>query len=126
MKKHILITSLFTAIISLGVITTSCRKKADTIARITVRDTANMVVVGAQVILYGKSTTDPIQSVKLRDTAITNTSGIATFNFNETYQLGQAGVAVLDIRASKDGMVGEGIIKIDEEEENTATVFVQP
>jgi len=106
--------------------TTSCRKKADTVARITVRDTANMVVVGAQVILYGKSTTDPIQSVKLRDTAITNTSGIATFNFNETYQLGQAGVAVLDIRASKDGMVGEGIIKIDEEEENTATVFVQP
>lgn len=125
MKKYIITSLVLSMLFAIVVVSGSCRKKADTIARITVRDTANMVVVGAEVILFGKSTTDPIKSVKLRDTSETNTSGIATFNFNDVYQLGQAGVAVLDIRASKDGLQGEGIIKIEEEEENATTVFIQ-
>lgn len=126
MKKYIITSSILTAIIATTIVLGSCRKKADTIARITVRDTANMVVAGAEVILLGKSTTDPIQPVIRRDTALTNSSGVATIMYNDVYQLGQAGVAVLDIRASKDGLFGEGIIKIEEEVENTATVFVQP
>lgn len=126
MKKYIITSSILTAIIATTIVLGSCRKKADTIARITVRDTANMVVAGAEVILLGKSTTDPIQPVIRRDTALTNSSGVATIMYNDVYQLGQAGVAVLDIRASKDDLFGEGIIKIEEEVENTATVFVQP
>ena len=126
MKKYIITSSILTAIIATTIVLGSCRKKADTIARITVRDTANMVVAGAEVILLGKSTTDPIQPVIRRDTALTNSSGVATIMYNDVYQLGQAGVAVLDIRASKDGLFGEGIIKIEEEVQNTATVFVQP
>lgn len=125
MRKYILTSLALSMLFAILVVSGSCRKKADTIARITVRDTANMVVVGAEVILFGKSTTTPIQSVQLRDTSITNTSGIATFNFNDIYQLGQAGVAVLDIRARKDGLQGEGIIKIEEEQENSTTVFIQ-
>lgn len=126
MRKYILTSSILTAIIATTIILGSCRKKADTVARITVRDTANMVVPGAQVILLGKSTTEPIKPVVRRDTALTNSSGVATFMYNDVYQLGQAGVAVLDIRASKGEMYGEGIIKIEEEVENTATVFIQP
>lgn len=126
MKKYIITSSILTAIIATTIVLGSCRKKADTVARITVRDTANMVVAGAEVILLGKSTTDPIQPVIRRDTALTNSSGVATIMYNDVYQLGQAGVAVLDIRASKDDLFGEGIIKIEEEVENTATVFVQP
>lgn len=125
MKKYIITSLVLSMLFAIVVVSGSCRKKADTIARITVRDTANMVVVGAEVILFGVSTTEEIQSVQLRDTSETNTSGIATFNFNDVYQLGQAGVAVLDIRASKDGLQGEGIIKIEEEEENATTVFIQ-
>lgn len=104
----------------------SCRKKADTIAKVTVRDTANVLVPGAKVVLLGKSTTDPIQPVVRKDTSKTNSSGVATFNFNDVYQLGQAGVAVLDIYAEKGDLKGKGIIKIDEEVENTATVYIQP
>lgn len=126
MRKLIITSSILTAIIATTIVLGSCRKKADTVARITVRDTANMVVPGAQVILLGKSTTDPIQPVVRRDTALTNSSGVATIMYNDVYQLGQAGVAVLDIRASKGALFGEGIIKIEEEVENTATVFVQP
>ena len=81
---------------------------------------------GATVILYGESTTDPIQPVVRRDTTTTNTSGVATINYNDVYQLGQAGVAVLNISAEKGDLYGEGIIKIEEEQENTVTVFIQP
>lgn len=126
MRKYIITSSILTAIIATTIVLGSCRKKGDTVARITVRDTANMVVPGAQVILLGKSTTDPIQPVVRRDTALTNSSGVATFMYNDVYQLGQAGFAVLDIRASKNGLFGEGIIKIEEEVENTATVLIQP
>ena len=123
MKKYLSI-SLF-AVLAFTLVFTSCRKKKDTIARITVFDTEDKVVAGAQVILFGQSTTDPMQEVVRRDTAITNTSGVATFNYNDVYQLGQAGVAVLNIRATKDGLVGTGIIQIKEEKENTARVFLQ-
>lgn len=84
-----------------------------------------MLVPNARVILFGQSTTDPIQPVVLRDTAFTNSSGVATFLFNDVYQLGQAGVAVLNIAASRGNLNGQGIIKIVEEVENTATVFIQ-
>lgn len=124
MKKYIILT-LFLAT-ALTVTLSSCRKKKDTIARITVLDAENKVVPEAQVILFGQSTTDPMQEVVRRDTAMTNTSGVATFNYNDVYQLGQAGVAVLNIRATKGGLVGTGIIQIKEEVENTAKVYIQP
>lgn len=124
MKKHITYTLILTMLFSVAFLS-SCRKKKDTIARITVLDAENNVVSEAQVILFGQSTTDPMQEVIRRDTAITNTSGVATFNYNEVYELGQVGVAVLNIEATKGGLVGTGIIQIKEEEDNSATVFIQ-
>jgi hypothetical protein len=126
MKKHILITTSLTLFLASLVVFSSCRTKGDTIARITVRDTANMLVPNARVILFGASTTDPIQPVVRRDTAFTNSTGVAVFNYNDIYQLGQAGFAVLDITVRKDNMTGSGIIKVEEEKENTQTVFIQP
>jgi hypothetical protein len=126
MKKHILITTSLTLFLVSLVVFSSCRTKGDTIARITVRDNANMLVPNARVILFGSSTTDPIQPVVRRDTAFTNSTGVAVFNYNDIYQLGQAGFAVLDIIVSKDNMTGSGIIKVEEEKENTQTVFIQP
>jgi hypothetical protein len=124
MKKYVTFTLFLTLAVSLALFN-SCRKKKDTIARITVLDAENNVVPEAQVILFGQSTTDPMQEVVRRDTAMTNTSGVATFNYNDVYQLGQAGVAVLNIRATKGGLVGTGIIQIEQEKENTARVFIQ-
>ena len=126
MKKHILITTSLTLFLVSLVVFSSCRTKGDTIARITVRDNANLLVPNARVILFGSSTTDPIQPVVRRDTAFTNSTGVAVFNYNDIYQLGQAGFAVLDIIVSKDNMTGSGIIKVEEEKENTQTVFIQP
>lgn len=115
----ILLVSIFA--LSIG----SCRKNVDTIAKITVRDTANVLVPNAKVVLFGTPSNPDNVNIR-RDTVLTNSSGVAIFNYNEVYQLGQAGVAVLDIIAYKDSLYGEGIIKIEGETENRATIFVQP
>ncbi|MDP4797960.1 MAG: hypothetical protein NWR50_03770 [Crocinitomicaceae bacterium] len=122
--KRTIVFAVF-AILGVGFSSTGCRKKKDTIAIIYVRDAANQLVTGAQVVLYGQSTTSQPSNVVLYDTTTTNTSGEARFNFNDVYQLGQAGVAVLNIEASSDGLSGEGIIKIEQETTSEETVFVQ-
>ncbi len=102
-----------------------CRKKGETIAIIHVRDLANQAVSGAQVILYPQPTNPSSSVAVLYDTAFTNSAGEALFNYDDVYQLGQAGVAVLDIKVKKDGMSGSGIIKIEEETTSEETVYIQ-
>ncbi len=102
-----------------------CRKKEDTIAKITVLDASNQAVAGARVLIYGQSTTNQPADVVLYDTTLTNAAGVATFNFNDVYQLGQAGVAVLNIDVQKDALTGQGIIKVEQEVTSEETVFVQ-
>ena len=117
---------LFALLVIFGTgLASGCRKKKDTIAKIYVKDFSNQFVEGATVILYGKSTTNQPANVVLYDTTQTNSSGVAVFNYNDVYQLGQAGVAVLDIKAYKNGAQGQGIIKVEEEVTSEETVFIQ-
>ena len=104
----------------------SCVKKEDTLAKITIRDENNLLVEQAMVVLHGTSTCNCPSQVAVFDTAYTNLNGMATFNYNELYQLGQAGVAVLDIDAKKGNKSGAGIIKIEAEKVNEETVYIQP
>jgi len=122
MKKIVLLISL----VLFAFTFTSCRKKGDTIANIYVKDETNANVSGAMVILYGTNTGDTPQVVAVFDTLFTNSTGLASFNYNDIYQLGQAGVAVLDIKAQKLNKIGQGIIKIEPETTNEETVFIQP
>ncbi len=130
MKIKDLFTLSVLYLFALGIslfIMNSCRpEKKDTLAKIEVRNENNAVVEEAMVILYGTSTCNcPSQSI-IRDTVYTNSEGIAMFNYNKIYQLGQAGVAVLDIEASKGSRQGQGIIKIEEEKTNLETIYIQP
>ena len=122
MKGRYIVFALI--LLFIGTVSVSCRKKEDTIAVITVKNANNEPVSGARVIVYGQSTTNPASSVTLYDTAMTNSAGEATFNFNEVYQLGQAGVAVLNIDAEKGGLVGQGIIKVEQEATTEEVVFI--
>jgi hypothetical protein len=109
----------------LGAVSVSgCRKKKDTLAHIYVKNNTNQSVDNAMVVLYGTNTAGTPQQVAVFDTSYTNIEGLATFNFNEIYQLGQAGVAVLDIKAQKLNQVGIGIIKIEAEKLNEETVII--
>lgn len=102
-----------------------CRKKKDTVAEITVRDGAGSSVPGAKVILYpvGSQQGSTI-NVDIYDTSYTNQEGVARFTFNDVYQLGQAGVVVLNIKAISGADVGQGIIKVEEEVETKETVYL--
>jgi hypothetical protein len=123
MNKTIFFCALF---IVVSVAVSGCRKKKDTIANIYVKDDNNLLVDQAMVVLYGTNTAGTPQQVAVFDTAYTNIEGMATFNYNDIYQLGQAGVAVLDIKAQKLNKIGQGIIKIEAETTNEETVFIQP
>ncbi|MEN9969655.1 MAG: hypothetical protein RIR94_1860 [Bacteroidota bacterium] len=122
MKKILLFAVAATSLVSLS----ACRKKMDTVAHIYVKDETNASVSNAMVVLYGTNTQQTPQQVAVYDTTYTNANGLATFNYNELYQLGQAGVAVLDIKAQKGNKTGQGIIKIEAEKVNEETVFIQP
>lgn len=113
----------FVAGLSSLVFMSACRKKIDTIAKVYVKDAYGVGVSDCQVILKGISTINKTSS--LADTARTNSGGEAIFNFNEIYKSGQAGVAVLDVFASKNGVSGTGIIQIVEKTTSQATVVVQ-
>ena len=112
------------ALLSMAVLV-GCRKKEDTIAEITVLDASNQAVANARVVIYGQSTTSQPANVVLYDTTMTNANGVAVFNFNDVYQLGQAGVAVLNIDVQKDALTGQGIIKVEQEVTSKETVYVQ-
>ena len=75
------------------------------------------------VVLYGTNTQGTPQVVAIFDTAYTNGAGLASFNYNDIYQLGQAGVAVLDIKAQKLNKIGQGIIKIEPEQVNENCIY---
>ena len=120
--KTILISAL---LLSVALNFTSCRKEGNTLAIITVLDSNSNLVSNAKVVLYGNP--QPSLSAIVRvDTAYTDLSGQATFDYTELFKLGQAGFAVLDIRATKGSLTGNGIIKIEEEKTNKETVTIAP
>ncbi|MNK00336.1 hypothetical protein D3C87_181200 [compost metagenome] len=124
LSRSILILIIGTVIIGLG----SCRKKADTIAKVYVLNQNNERVAGATVELIGEATqtngSTNLGTVREPKVATTNEQGEATFNYNDIYQLGQSGVAIFKIKASLGGAVGNGIIKVEQEETSEETVFI--
>lgn len=127
MKKMIKTLSIL-AVAAIAI--TACKDKEPTIAKITVKDVNNKIVSGVTVILEGESTENPPKPVERIDTAKTDLFGIATFDYTEDYKLGQAGFAVLNIRAkavdgSGTNLEGSGTIKIESETINEETVYIQ-
>jgi len=110
--------------LSLGVF--SCRKEGDTVAKIKVVDTAGNEFPNAMVRLYPSPTIDEHGAIAVDDTAWTDGTGYATFDFSDHYNLGQAGVFVLDIEVrSGDSLAGFGIIDIEQEVTSEETVVIQ-
>lgn len=123
--KFVGITFVIASLLMFGF---SCRKKGETVAKVKVLDTAGDPVNNAMVVLKGEPTCQNCEQYVIirNDTQYTDVSGVATFDYTEDFQLGQAGFTVLTILARKDSMIGEGIIKIVEEETSTETVQLNP
>jgi len=76
--------------------------------------------------LWPDPTIDIHGAVVIDDTAFSNVDGVATFDYTDDFNLGQAGFAVLNIEVrSGDTLYGEGIIKIEPEETTQETVILQ-
>lgn len=104
----------------------ACNKEKPTKAVITVVDEAGRPVAGATVRLYANPAFPPKEPTRLDKQGVTFSSGWVEFDYSEFYKQGQAGFAVLDITATKDGFSGTGIIKIEEERTNEETVVLKP
>ncbi len=102
----------------------SCGKPADTTAVVKVITRGGAPVSGATVHVIGVDSYGN-NGGRIDHTSTTDANGNATFNFNDLYKRGQAGFAVLEVRASKDTLIGEGIIKVEEEKKNEAQITLQ-
>ena len=118
MKNTLRNTFLFTALFFLVFSISSCYKKQDTIANVTVLNVNNDPMSNLEVRLFYGTNAD---SARIDKIATTGGGGTATFNFNELYKSGQAGFAVLDIYV-QGSLVG--IIKIEEEMTSEETVVI--
>ena len=105
----------------------SCHEVEETIANVVVLTDLGAPVQGATVRLYafGSVDEDFVGEPRFDTTAVSNAAGQVSFNFSEFYVDGQAGFAVLDIEASKAALYGTGLIKIEEEMTNEATVYIE-
>lgn len=116
------------AAVGLVCVATACNKEKDTTAIITVVDEDGRPVEGAYVKLWANLAYQPPGSGsidRLKREGLTGSDGTVEFDYTQQYKQGQAGFAVLDITSYKDSSVGEGIIKILEEEENQETVTLK-
>ncbi|NNC83508.1 MAG: hypothetical protein HKN79_08020 [Flavobacteriales bacterium] len=104
---------------------TSCDKEEDTIALIRIVDVDGIPQEQVLVRLYPEPT--EVQTNELIDEVeqFTDASGEAVFDFSEYYEQGQAGFAVLNIEATLDTSMVEGIIKIEPETINEETLILQ-
>ena len=108
----------------IGSLLLSCRKKEDTIVQITVQNAFNENVAGATVKLLTLPPHESNATPVLEMEGTTNAEGVVHFNFNDVYQLGQAGVAVLNIEVKKGDLEGSGIIKVEQEKVSKKVVLI--
>ncbi|MBK7384005.1 MAG: hypothetical protein IPI81_11870 [Flavobacteriales bacterium] len=104
----------------------SCTKEKPTKAVIIVKKADGTVVPDAYVKLYANPQFPLGDPNRLTKETNTDGAGVATFDYTDYYEQGQSGFAVLDILCTSDTLVGEGIIKIEEEKTNEETVIILP
>lgn len=97
----------------------ACRTKGDTIATIKVINQNNQVLTNAHVSLTSAGDQGPGAWSK---EGTTNSSGEVSFNFNEQFKLGSAGLAIMDVHVEKDGEEAYGVIKIEPEKHSKKTI----
>lgn len=121
--RRVLTNALMIAIIAPFI--ASCNKEEPTTAVITVKREDGTPVSDAYVRIFANPPLPLGDPTRLNKEGYTDGSGQVTFDYTDFYEQGQSGFAVLDLYSTKDTLVGEGIIKILEEEKNEETVFLK-
>lgn len=114
------------AIVLLAPAFAACNEEEPTVAVIIVKDQSGAPMPGAYVKLFANPAYPLGDPSRLTKEATADGSGRAEFDYSEFYEQGQSGFAVLDIISTRDTLLGEGIIKIVEEETTEETVILLP
>lgn len=114
------------AIVLLATGFASCNEEEPTVAVIIVKDQSGAPMPGAYVKLFANPSYPLGDPTRLNKEATADGSGRAEFDYSDFYEQGQSGFAVLDIISTRDTLLGEGIIKIVEEETTEETVILLP
>ena len=104
----------------------SCYKTKQTTLNVQVRMSSGEVVMGASVTVKGVSPENSDGNTLLIDyEQATNNNGIVFFNLVDIYKPGQSGVAIVEVKAQKSGLVAEEIVDLVEEIENRVDLVLQ-
>lgn len=121
--RRMLTRALVIAVIA--AFSTACNKEEPTKAVIIVKNADGSTVPDVHVKLFANAPLPVGDQSRLTKEGYTGGDGRVTFEYSEFYEQGQSGFAVLDILCTKDSLIGEGIIKILEEETTEETVFLE-
>ncbi len=106
----------------------SCGKQGDTIAKIKVISISDSSPINNATVILDPDNEVLEHKPNIIKEATTNSNGEASFNYNELYRRGTAGLFVLEVRveATINGVPteAEGIIKIEEETTSEATIEI--
>ena len=95
---------------------TSCYKTRPTELEVKVKDAFGNLVNNASVRVFAEPTGSEDGTPLQADyEELTNMNGIALFTFNEIYQAGQNGVAILKVEVNKDEKIGMSTIELVQE-----------
>lgn len=102
----------------------ACNKEKPTTAVVIVKHADGTTVPNVHVKLFANPPLPQGDQTRLNKEGFTDDAGRATFDYTDFYEQGQSGFAVLDILCTQDTLMGEGIIKILEEETTEEVVFL--
>ena len=89
-----------------------------------VKNESGQIIEGALVELKAEPTNfNNVVTLNMENT--TNDLGVALFNFNEYYESGQTGVAVLKIKVKQFGLYGESVVTVEQEVVTETVVVVK-
>ena len=103
----------------------SCDKEEETLVVITVKDIEGTPVQGALVRLFPEPSAEQPNELIGEVERTSDVAGEAIFDFSDYYEQGQAGLAVLNIEATKDTLAAQGIINIEPEQVNRQNIILQ-
>jgi hypothetical protein len=101
--------------------TSSCHKKKQhtSVKVIVLKASDGLPAVGASVRVYAN-----VSGTTVDDTQTSDVNGEAFFSYDDIFQLGQASVAILDVKCTYVNKVGSGVVKVESEKETPITISV--
>lgn len=108
----------YSLLLFLVIAISSCEKPVDSQVRITVKDNAGNELSGIVVKLYGESTDSVyVNKLSLYDLEeTTNDGGLVVFDFNDFYDQGDNGFAILTVEVARDTNIYKSLVKVIEGE----------